>query len=112
MKKATVLRAFDISYDGIRSVPAVIGSVIDVPDDAFPGLLAEAYIEAAPEVKTPSNPDEEPEAAEVPENWRDLDYNELRSLASKIKPGEAKNKDASIAIIEAYLAEKATKAGE
>lgn len=120
----TALRPFNLSRNGIHSDYIQKGDVIsDIPPDLVDGLEDEGYIREgrhkvtsmpapenkdmgpAPETTGPVDDDEDEDTDEIviPENWRELGWNELRSLAASVSDSPIGSKDAAHDAIEAYL---------
>jgi hypothetical protein len=99
--KVTALRTFRYSVaDHHQGEIASKGDVIEIADDAFPGLQAEGYV--TDEV---NEPPEAIDTIQIPEAWRDLNDKELKKLAANF--GKFKTRDEMVAGIEAELVRRA-----
>lgn len=116
-----VLRSFPYSRDGYTTLQAVKGERTDVPDHLVPGLEREGYIggtkdagpspedkmiRATPENKRTAEPRADQAQVEIPDDWRDLPWAQLRSLASKVSNDPVRDKDGAVAAVEAELARR------
>lgn len=64
--KAVVLKPFNFSVDGLRSVSVTKGDVIDIPDQIFAGLRSERFIDAHGAPAAPAPRPVEPIAPAAP----------------------------------------------
>lgn len=86
---------------------ANVGDLIEIEEDMFSQLDIEGFVEGAeaPKVKQPSMrklPD-----VDVPENWEELHWNELRALANEITGVTVTTKADAMSAIERYVEAKA-----
>lgn len=118
-----VVKNFKFSRDGLTLIDANAGEEHDIPDEQVSGLAAEGFITgiqhgvdggkdagAAPENKDAGASVENKDAGaapenkvEIPENWRDLPWPALRSLAASVSPTPVSTRDDCIAAIEIEL---------
>lgn len=101
MSQFRILRPFLYSTDGIRAEQLEAGTVAEITEGAE-GLQAEGYI-APPDTPAP--------AVEIPADWRDLAWPQLRSLAAALG-GPFNSRAECIATVEGALAERAPAADE
>lgn len=73
-------------------------------DGADIGAKAEA--EAEPSTKATAEPREKQAAVVIPDNWRELPWPRLRSLASQVSDDPIVNRPVAVAAIEAELARR------
>lgn len=124
MLKFTALRHFPLSRDGFNTVMIQKGDVIDdIPADLIDGLETEGYIREGEHdlsrIAAPENKDAGPapetldpvsldtdDAIVIPENWKDLDWQQLRSLAASVSDTPINSKDSAIDAITAYLGDE------
>jgi hypothetical protein len=131
MLKFTALRPFPLSRNGIETVMIQKGDVIDdIPADLVDGLEKEDYIREgehdlsrmpapenkdagpAPETQAPVDPVmTDPATTEdskivIPENWQELEWPQLRSLAASVSETPINSKDAAHDAITAYLGDE------
>jgi hypothetical protein len=104
--RAIVLSTFLYSLDGMTEILVKKGTKRDIRDDLAPGLEMEGFIAPAPAVAPTGDDEENPGAVEIPANWRDLPWQELRALAAKVSPDPVGNKESCLAAIEAELARR------
>lgn len=73
----------------------------DCPQHVIDYYVAEGYVEAVEDSAPARDPDAD--GVEIPENWQDLPWPELRSLASKLTDSPITTKADAVAAIEAEL---------
>lgn len=131
MLKFTALRPFPLSRNGIDTVMVQKGQILDdIPVDLVDGLEKEDYIREgehdlsrmpapenkdagpAPETQAPVAPVvNDPATTDdtkvvIPENWKELEWNALRSLAASVSETPINSKDAAFDAITAYLGDE------
>jgi len=104
--RIVVIRAFAFAEDGINGRLLAAGAEVEVAERFVPGLEREGYVRRATSASPPApsaEPKEDPASVEIPEDWRDLKWNELAALAAKVSDAKIVNKVSAIAAIEAEL---------
>lgn len=121
MTECTILKNFPFSRDGFNIIQAVAGDPADIPDDLIAGLVADGYV-SLDEAKALSgdienkrlngaDENKNPEPTDIPDDWRNLGWNDLKSLASKVSDDAGSNKEDAIAAIELEVERRANAAG-
>jgi hypothetical protein len=132
-----VIKAFPCSFDGINAETLKPGDVRDFgsmaaglvkagyikPDAVEPSPDDDPEIDSGPVMgdgepgsdAAPSSDepaptavnDPEPETVEIPDDWRDLSGNKMKSLAAKLSPDPIRSKADAAAAIEAEIGRRA-----
>lgn len=125
-----VIKNFKFSRDGLTLIDAYAGEEHDIPDEQVSGLAAEGFIDgikhgtavkdadlgvgegwgAVSENKDAGASIENKDAGaapenkvEIPDDWRELAWPALRSLAASVSPTPVSTRDDCIAAIEIEL---------
>lgn len=116
MTHCKIMKSFPYSHDGVNAEQAVKGETVDIPDNLVAGLKAAGFVNVTgkpetkhipevPETGAPVEGAKPDEPISVPENFRELPYNDLMALANKVSDETVRSTDDCIAAIELYLAE-------
>lgn len=118
--KVFVLKSFPLAANGLVAVELKSGTTTDVPDELVNGLVAAGLVTNDAEVAAeyqrnagvtlengaldgaPEQKGDEP--VEIPEDWADLPWPELKSLAAKISETPITDKDSALDAINGELA--------
>lgn len=108
-----ILKPFEFSRDGISTVQAYEDTEIDVPDALVRGLFFEGYV-GEPDPVEPVHtkdlgdaPENKAVPADIPEDWRELHWQQIRAIAVQFTSDPIQGKDEAVAVIEAELARRA-----
>lgn len=80
------------------------GDYVLINESDFDASIHEKFDPAAVPTKPAEAP---PNVIEIPENWADLPWAEMKKLANAVAPEKVFNKDDAVAAIEAELARRA-----
>jgi hypothetical protein len=87
------------------------GAIFTQAEAASGNATGDAMTPAARLSATARN-DPDPNTVEIPEDWRDLSGNKLKSIAALLSPDAVITKVQAVAVIEAELARRATRAAD
>lgn len=109
--KAFIKKSFPYAHNHHLVVTLEAGSVVEIDDDVFEGLVAEKYIREATEDEIEAaqeGPIVVGEPVEIPADWAKLPWFNLQRLATTLNGGnKVANKVAAVAIVEAELSARA-----